>query len=129
MEGILSFFVLWSASCAVFGFVAGRCCAGRCCRARVRAEEKDEAFSDPPRAVLRQQSGRHRAEEQDEAVSDPPRAVLRNRSGRHVESVFHTCADRTMVHASANCSKLKAAKKQLMRREVCSECFPDKLRQ
>ena len=123
MEGILSFFVLWSASCAVFGFVAGRCCAGRSCRARVRAEEKDEAFSDPPRAV------RHRAEEQDEAVTGPPRAVLRNRSGRHVESVFHTCADRTMVHASANCSKLKAAKKPLIRREVCSECFPEKLRQ
>eukprot|EP00959_Pyramimonas_sp_CCMP1952_P397711 8333529-Pyramimonas_sp.AAC.1 len=110
MEDILSFFVIWSASCAVFGFVAGWRC-----RARVRV-----ASSAPPSKV--------QAEEKDEAVSDPPRAVLRNQFGRHVEALFHTTGERTMVHASANCPRLKSASKHAMRRELCSECFPDKPR-
>ena len=111
MDSHLIFVILWSASCVVFGFVAGRGC---CCCGRVRG-----ASPGSP--------SKGRAEEE-QALSELPRAVLRTQAGRHVEFVFHTNAERTMVHASADCPRLRSASKTVVRREVCSDCFPGKRR-
>ena len=115
MEGLLSFFVLWSASCALLCFVAG----SRCCR------RASVASSGAPSEVPAEKEA---VSVSKEAVGDVSQPVLRNKQGRHVHSVYHTISENTMVHASPGCERLQAAVKPVVRREVCSVCFPEKRR-
>ncbi|CAK0908881.1 unnamed protein product, partial [Prorocentrum cordatum] len=115
MEGLLSCFVLWSAFCAFLGFVAG----SRCCR---RASVASSG------ALSEVAAEKEAVSVSKEAVSDALQPVLRNKQGRHVQAVYRAISEQTMVHASPGCQRLQGAVKLVVRREVCSVCFPDKRR-